>query len=472
MKRNRSGSVFFRLVSFVVFCWLAIFHAGSGESGSFPARQNELGADPEILGHIYNIKAFDDHSHPLKVTDGGTADTEYDALNYHGAPLSEPMVPFRLLQLNEYLPAWKALYGYPYEDASPVHIQELIDSKRRIKKEQADNYPSWVLDRLGVETMLANRVTMGRGLPSPRFRWVSYVDTLMFPLSNETAKQMTPDYGIYFESEERVMAYYLTNLRLSALPQTLDEYLTTVVTPTLERQKRDGALAVKFEAAYLRSLDFAYASEDQARRTYAQYIRGGQPSPADYKLLQDYIFRFIARKAGSLGLVVHIHTGFGIGGYFNLDESNPLLLEPLFNDPTLRETKFVLIHGGWPFQEQVGPLLLKPNVWADFSSMAFLIYPRELSGVMRSWLETAPDKVMFGTDGIEIGKETVGWEELCWIATNSFRQALASALTGMIKDNEITRDKAVELAEKVLRGNALALYNIVIAPASPQDGNH
>jgi hypothetical protein len=38
------------------------------------------------------------------------------------------------------------------------------------------------------------------------------------------------------------------------IPPTLDAYLATVVTPTLEAQKRAGCLGVKFEAAYLRSL--------------------------------------------------------------------------------------------------------------------------------------------------------------------------------------------------------------------------
>jgi hypothetical protein len=37
-----------------------------------------------------------------------------------------------------------------------------------------------------------------------------------------------------------------------------------VVTPTLERQKAQQAVAVKFEAAYLRGLDFGPASESDA----------------------------------------------------------------------------------------------------------------------------------------------------------------------------------------------------------------
>ena len=42
-----------------------------------------------------------------------------------------------------------------------------------------------------------------------------------------------------------------------------------------------------------------------------------------------------------------------------------MLLEPLFNDPALRKTNFVLLHGGWPFSQQLTALLTKPNVWVE-----------------------------------------------------------------------------------------------------------
>jgi len=84
---------------------------------------------------------------------------------------------------------------------------------------------------------------------------------------------------------------YLSDLNLSGIPATLREYLSRVVTPTLERQKNGGALALKFEAAYLRALDFAEANEAEAARVYARYARGdGEPSIAEYKPLQDFLF--------------------------------------------------------------------------------------------------------------------------------------------------------------------------------------
>jgi predicted TIM-barrel fold metal-dependent hydrolase len=300
---------------------------------------------------------------------------------------------------------------------------------------------------------------MGRGLAPPRFRWVSFVDALMLPLDSARVRRATPDYAAFYPGEDALLKRYLSELKMTAVPLTLREYLARVVTPTLERQRREGAVAVKFEAAYLRALDFNDATESEAARVYARYARGGAPGAAEYKPLQDFLFRHIAREAGRLGLAVHIHTGAGVGAYFGVNGSNPALLEPALNDPALHKTSFVLIHGGWPFAEQAGALILKPNVYADFSAQTFLRSPNALAATLRAWLEFAPDKVMFGTDAFALTPE-VGWEEVGWLSNKTGRQALAIALTGMLRDGEITRARASELARMVMRDNAARLYGI------------
>ena len=83
----------------------------------------------------------------------------------------------------------------------------------------------------------------------------------------------------------------------------------------------------------MRKLDFDEADIGTARRVYARYFRGGEPSAADYKTLQDFLFRYVAREAGRLGLAVHIHVISGAGAYYRQSGSNPLLLESVFNDP-------------------------------------------------------------------------------------------------------------------------------------------
>ena len=143
-----------------------------------------------------------------------------------------------------------------------------------------------------------------------------------------------------------------------------------------------------------------------------------------------------------------------------LNGSNPALLEGVLNDPALRRTKFVLVHGGaGAFTKYTSYLLMKPNVYADFSEQTWLISTRKLSEVVRDWLEWYPEKVMFGTDAYPYSEE-MGWEESGWLAARRGREALGMALTAMLRDGEISRDRALELARMALRENARKLYGL------------
>jgi uncharacterized protein len=413
--------------------------------------------DPGLLSAINAIRAIDNHSHPPAVVAPGRKDDEFDALPCD--PLEPTAAALSSRADNpRFIAAWHALYGYAYDDTAAAHVRGLLAAKQRIRAAKGDAYPAWVLDQLGIETELANRVAPGRGLTAPRFRWVPFEDALLFPLDNRAVAAVTPDRKIMFAREEALLKRYLKDSNVPRLPTSLDAYLSQVVMATLERQKRAGAVAVKFEAAYLRPLNFTRGDQAAASTAYAKYAAGGVPTAAEYTAVQDVVFHQIAAEAGRLGMPVHIHTGYGCGGYFELAGSNPLLLEPLLDDATLRGTKFVLLHGGaGPFSKSVAPLLMKPNVYTDFSEQTWLLPTRQLADVIRYWLEWYPEKVLFGTD-LSPGTSPIDWEEIGWQTTTSAREALAIALTGMMNDGEITRPRALEIARMVLRGNALALY--------------
>ncbi|MGH9393572.1 MAG: amidohydrolase family protein [Terriglobales bacterium] len=324
-----------------------------------------------------------------------------------------------------------------------------------MKREQGANYPNWVLDRLGIETELANRVAMGPGLAPPRFRWVAFDDALLLPLSNSALAAANSDRKFFFGREDALLRRYLAALGLARPPATLDEYLQAVVLPTLARQKAAGAVGVKFEAAYLRPLDFHRFDLAAARRVYAA---GGAPGPAEYYQLQDVIFHAIALEAGRLRLTVQFHTGFGCGSYFDVRGANPALLMDVFNDVSLRSTNFVLLHGGLgPYTAMAAVLLAKPNVYTDTSGQTWLLPPPALAAVLRTWLEYFPQKVMFGTD-LSPGAGARDWEENGYQFANAARDALALALTGMLRDREVTRPQALAIARAVMRGTALKLY--------------
>lgn len=418
----------------------------------------QISPDPDILAEVNRTPAVDDHTHVGKALANGEKDVDFDALPCD--PLEPSETPFMARPENpKFLEAWQKFYGYKYNDSQPEHVRELVATKQRIQQEQGDNYPSWVLDKLNIQYMLSNRIAMGRGLDPKRFLWVPFDDALMTPLDN-TAVADNPDRKIMYARERTLLNHYLSEAGMKTLPATLDAYVSQVIVPTLESQKKAGAVAVKFEAAYLRSLDFGQSDPEGAAKIYALYARGGTAAKSENLLVQNELFRAIAHHAGRLGLAVHIHTGTGCGGYFDLIGANPGLLNSVLSDRSFRSTTFVLIHGGsGPYTKVATFLMGKPNVYVDFSEQDALISTREMASVLRDWLEAYPEKVMFGTD-LAPGSPEINWEETGYANAKTGRDGLALALTEMVNDGEISKARALEIARAVLRGTALKLYHL------------
>jgi uncharacterized protein len=196
-----------------------------------------------------------------------------------------------------------------------------------------------------------------------------------------------------------------------------------------------------------------------ASAIYAKYARGGVPSHAEYKALQDYLFRTIAREAGRLGMAVHVHSFEGFGNGYSAAGSDPLLLEPTLNDTTLRATQFVILHGGGAFSDHTGVLLWKPNVYTDLSTIVLTRSPQQIAVILRSWLSLYPERVLYASDAFGFGPD-MGWEYTAWLAGRNARDGLAIALTGMLRDGDVSRQRAQEIAVMVLRMNASRLYRL------------
>ena len=421
--------------------------------------------DSSLVRYIQSIRAIDDHAHPMlpppasrAPARAAPADTDFDALPLGGIPPFD--VPSRLKPDD---PIWraaqKALYGSPAEQTGPGYHTALQNAVASTVRAKGQSFPEWALDQAGIDVMMSNRIVMGPGLVAPRFRWIAFVDPLLFPLDTRREAARNPDTRALYPLEAKLLQRYLRDLGVRALPATLEQYVRTVVDATLARLRAAGAVGIKFEAAYLRPLDFDDPDADAAARTYARSVRGGVPTRAEYKNLEDYLFRAIAREAGRQKLAIQIHVLETFGGFYSPRGSAPHLLEPVANDSTLRGATLILVHGGWPLVGETQGLLSKPNVYADISMMDDILSPTVLAGVLRQWLGEWPDKVLFGTDAFDGGAEQ-GWEQVAWVASTTARQALAIALTGMLRDGEISRERAEGLARMVLRENAARVYGL------------
>jgi uncharacterized protein len=400
-----------------------------------------------LLPKIERIKIFDHHAHPAYPDD-----PDVDAM---AIPPSHP--PLRLRDTNpELIAAAKALFGYPYPDFSPDHARWLISRTRELRKAQGQAYFNHILDQLGMETSVANRVAMAPYLDPKRFRWVFFVDSFFFPFDNKEIAARNPDETVFIPMQEKMLRRYIQQAGLAQAPESFSQYLT-FITHILEENQKQGGIAMKFEAAYFRSLRFDDPSRESAEAIYSKYRSGGVPTAEEYKSFQDFTFRYLAREGARLHLPVHIHTAVGAGDYFSLADGNVLNLENVLRDPRYTATTFVLIHGGYPHSRQAPWLAAMPNVYLDSSLIEFLLYPGEFKDVLRLWLETYPEKISFGTDAFPYN-DALGAEESYWLGVRSARTALAAALAEMVSSGEITEAKALEYAQGYLHDNAARLY--------------
>jgi uncharacterized protein len=429
----------------LMICGLSPFATGQARPLPGPDVQQIY---QRLLPQIEKIPIFDHHAHP-----GFSDDPDVDAM---AAPPGSAALRERDTN-PELVTAAKALFGYPYDDLSPEHAKWLVEKKAELKKERGDAYFSDILDKLNIEQGVANRAAMADYLDPKRFVWVFFVDSFMWPFDNRRERSRNADEAVYIPMQEKMLHRWMQQEGLGKLPSDFAEYLK-FVSRTLEDNQKKGGIAMKFEVAYLRSTKFSDPTSEDATDIYQRFVAGGIPSQQDYRIFQDFIFRYLIREGGRLHLPVHIHSAVGIGDYFNLSESNITNLENILRDPRYSNVTFVMIHGGYPYDRQAIWLASARNVYLDSSETEILLYPSEFKKTLKLWLETFPEKITFGTDAFPYN-EVLGAEESYWLGVQSSRTALAAALAEMISMGEVSEAQALQMARGYLHDNAVGLYS-------------
>jgi hypothetical protein len=408
-----------------------------------------------LLPQIEKIPIVDMHAHP-----GYWDDTDVDAM----AVTTTELDPARSRPTNtEWAAAAKALYGYPYSDLSPEHVRWLDEKDDELRKQWGKEYLSKILDKVGIQVSVANRVAMDYLENNPRFRFVFFVDPFMFPFDNQKLA-ISPDRAIYFPIQEKALHRYLQQAGVSQLPADFASY-EAAMHRKLELDKQHGAVALKFEAPYFRSLvNITDPPREQAEAIYNKYHAGGVPTADEYRIFQDYIFRSLIAQAGPLHLEVHIHSAVGSGNYYHLSEGNAMDLENILRDPRYKDTIFVMIHGGFPYTAQSIWLAALPNVYLDTSEFNTLIYPAQYSRILKEWFEIFPEKIVFGSDCFPYSRE-IAVPETYWLAVQTARTAAAAALAEMVSEGEISEARSLEIARGYLHDNTARLFGIELLSA-------
>jgi hypothetical protein len=418
--------------------------AGRGSAGQArPLPSGDVQKTYErLLKKIDAMPLYDNHAHP-----GFADDTDVDAM---AAPPDESAT-LRLGDDNpEFVAAAKALFGYPYDDFKPEHAKWLAEKKG------GTAYFDGILDKLNVDICLANRAMMAPYLDQKRFHWVFFGDAFFYPFDNKAQTASTPDMGVYVPLQEKMLARWKKQESVDGLPADLAGY-EDFVRRTMADNQKNGGVAIKFEAAYFRTLYFGDPPRAAAETLYNKFRAGGVPTAEEYLTFQDYIFRVILEHAGKLHLPVHVHSAVGIGDYFSLRNGSVLNLENVLRDTRYKNVTFVLLHGGWPYEREAALLTAVKNVYLDTSFQSEMLYPSQFKAVLKQLLTIYPDKMMYGSDAFPFN-DALGAEESFWLAARTSRTALAAALAELVEEGAIGEAKALELAKNYLHDNAARLY--------------
>ena len=234
---------------------------------------------------------------------------------------------------------------------------------------------------------------------------------------------------------------------------TLDDLdgFVALIDKVIAHYKSLGACAVKSAAAYQRTLNIENVKADEARKLYKQANRNLTPQQA--KCFSDFAWIEVSRAAGRHGLPYQIHTGLVPCCGHLLPHCNPALMRGLLNNPELTDTKFVLIHTGYPYtRESVHLAWDLPNVWIDFVWLPTLSLEAGRQ-VLAEFLDWVPaNKFTLGGD-FELPEGVYG-------AMHQSREVLALVLAEKVDQGFWTMTQAMDVGRAVLTESAQKLYHL------------
>jgi predicted TIM-barrel fold metal-dependent hydrolase len=244
--------------------------------------------------------------------------------------------------------------------------------------------------------------------------------------------------------------------------------------------EQDQPVALKSVGSVFTGLDIEVVDEVAAQRAYDELrssgkvaprvARSGDPEESIYsefpidihrrrasteeKVVRDYLLIEGMRKARQHDIPFNFHTGLGGGPYFDMNRAHPMLLHGVLSDDELRQTRIVLVHGGYPWTEESGYLANQfDNVYVDLGEM----FPMSGPGMKTRFaalLEMAPvNKVMYGSDGY-------GIPEIFWFAAVQGKRSVGTALEDLEREGWVLQRQAEQIAQKVFSENARRLYRL------------
>ncbi|MCX7671575.1 MAG: amidohydrolase family protein [Anaerolineae bacterium] len=235
---------------------------------------------------------------------------------------------------------------------------------------------------------------------------------------------------------------------------SLDEFLEAVFV-VLQKAKTRGAVGLKDQAAYNRTLSYDLVSRADAEHLFNRLLTDPRNALGwpEAKPLDDFLFHQYMRFARELNLPVQLHTGHMAGLWNRVDKADAGLLAPVLE--LHQGVRFDLFHGNWP---EMGPLLFLgknyPNVALDLCWLPIIdpLYAEEL--LRRAVVAIPHSKVhAFGGDYVDAPEFSVAHLTVA-------RAVIASALADLVERGWLEEEQAVRIAADWLFNNPNEFFKL------------
>lgn len=228
----------------------------------------------------------------------------------------------------------------------------------------------------------------------------------------------------------------------------LGDYLAWVE-DCFAKVKEEGAVALKSAYAGVRRIDYKTVSRAAADAVFAKPL--GEWTRHDAVVFEDFMIGYLADCAGEHGLPFQFHTGTSFSGpVADRDGRCDLMSNLIHAHP---DTTFVLMHGSFPFTRELADLAKRfPNVVVDISWLPMLSQAAAESAVAEFVTLVPHEKIVWGGDCV-FAEETFG----------AFRvavEALAAGLARLVGRSWITRNDALEIAQRIMGQNARQIFSL------------
>lgn len=349
--------------------------------------------------------------------------------------------------------SYYSLYGFTREDLqNPAKRTELTERYEKIREQDIDGLIDKAMEIAGVEKAICNYFYKTDGwYKGKKLYYIPSLDELCFPFDNSYYVRNRTLGKLFIDCCEYTLDFLKKEHAYEE--KGFDNYLQ-FIDDVVARYVATGSPALKFVLAYERSTYFEKVPETEGLELYSKAQEGDLGA---YTRLQDLIVWHIMRLAVKYDVPVQWH--FAITDNL-ISAFDPLNLSNMIADPELWNCKIIILHGAYPRFGSAEALalggLLPNKVYIDISGrIMFANHPKIVATMLRGWLEKPVlwDKIMYGSDTINGERDIINCARVG-------RDGVYYALAGMIDDDIIDEDMAITIAKKILRENAMKVYNL------------